>query len=89
MWLDPSLGKMKFSEAAARWLSAGIHKRASSLARDRIIIDRHLSGWVLASRLGDAVGHPEARHQVGREERALATAALHHAEGHLQLGCDH
>jgi Phage integrase central domain len=33
---------MPFGELAGRWLSAGIHKRASTLERVRTIIDCHL-----------------------------------------------
>lgn len=41
-WIDPTPGREPFSKAADRWIEAGIHKRPSSLARDRSILDRHL-----------------------------------------------
>lgn len=41
-WVDPTPGREPFSKAADRWLEAGIHKRPSSLDRDRSILSRHL-----------------------------------------------
>lgn len=41
-WIDPSLSREPFAKAAGRWMEAGIHKRPSSLDRDRSILHRHL-----------------------------------------------
>ena len=41
-WVDPTLSRMPFSKAAERWITAGVHKRPSSLDRDRSILRRHL-----------------------------------------------
>lgn len=41
-WVDPTPGREPFAKAADRWLEAGIHKRPSSLDRDRSILSRHL-----------------------------------------------
>lgn len=52
-WVDPTLGRTRFSKAAERWIEAGIHKRPSSLDRDRSILNRHLlpalGNWPLES----------------------------------------
>ena len=40
--IDPRKAKTKFSTVAEKWLAAGTIKRASSVARDKSIIDTHL-----------------------------------------------
>lgn len=41
-WVDPRRAGAPFSEAAAVWLDANIHKRPSSIERDGAIVTTHL-----------------------------------------------
>ena len=41
-WVDPSLGRITFKEWTARYFAAVMHKRSTTLARDRSVSDKHL-----------------------------------------------
>jgi integrase len=43
VWLDPTAGKVLFSQLADRWLTSNPGKRQSTLARDEIVIRHHLN----------------------------------------------
>jgi integrase len=51
-WLDPAARGRTFDEIAVEWLSSNPAKRASTLERDRIAIDSHLSPTFGSTRIG-------------------------------------
>ncbi|MGH9121577.1 MAG: tyrosine-type recombinase/integrase [Acidimicrobiales bacterium] len=40
-WIDPALGRITFREWAQEWLAANPAKRATTLARDRVVLNTH------------------------------------------------
>ena len=41
VWLDPSLGRTTFAEWAREWMTANPAKRATTAARDKVVLETH------------------------------------------------
>src|SRR5204862_1460567 len=41
-WHDPRLGRTTFGEWAAQWLAGNLSKRATTLARDTVVLQTHV-----------------------------------------------
>ncbi len=41
VWLDPSLGRTTFAEWAREWMTANPAKRATTVARDKVVLETH------------------------------------------------
>lgn len=75
-WRDPRLGQTTFSEWVARYLEDSVHKRATTLARDRIVLDKHFLP-VLANQPMASVTPLDVRRAVERmRSKGLASATI-------------
>jgi len=43
IWRDPSYGRITYAEWASQYLESSVHKRATTLARDHQVNDKHLA----------------------------------------------
>lgn len=74
-WQDPRLGRITFAEWVEEYLASATHKRATTMARDRAVLEAHLIP-ALGRRAVAAITQREVQQLVNAMAESLAPATV-------------